>query len=34
VLADYTDGELDFLLEFFTRAGRMMTEETAKLRDR
>ncbi len=32
-LAAYTDEELAFLLDFFTRAGRMMIAETAKLRE-
>jgi DNA-binding MarR family transcriptional regulator len=32
-LAAYTDKELGFLLDFFTRAGRMMIDETTKLRD-
>ena len=32
-LAGYTDKQLALLLDFFTRAGRMMIAETAKLRD-
>ena len=32
-LAGYTDKELALLLDFFTRADRMMVAETAKLRD-
>jgi DNA-binding MarR family transcriptional regulator len=33
MLAAYSDRELEFLLDFFTRAGEMMTGETARLRD-
>ena len=32
-LAAYTDKELTLLLDFFTRAGRTMVSETAKLRE-